>query len=201
MKGFRTPAQPSAKVQLRQVQTELQNSNMAARVSQMMIQQLMNNVKSMSQDLGSALNQLYELQYKYTALQKYLNVDTAKLNTIANEQRLSDFNEASLKADDKDGLEAVSTVGDDSTVVLTSTATDETGNDRGIFRSRIKLSESGVPALIKALTGKSVGDKVNVKLNEIDHVVELLAITAPKAVTAVVNTTAATDQVEAPAAH
>jgi len=201
MKGFRTPAQPSAKVQLRQVQTELQNSNMASRVSQMMMKAMATNVKSMSQDLGSALNQLYELQYKYTALQKYLNVDTAKLNTIANEQRLSDFNEASLKADDKDGLEAVSTVGDDSTVVLTSTATDETGNDRGIFRSRIKLSESGVPDLIKALTGKSVGDKVNVKLNEIDHVVELLAITAPKAVTAVVNATTAADQTEATAAH
>ena len=201
MKGFRTPAQPSAKVQLRQVQTELQNSNMASRVSQMMMKAMATNVKSMSQDLGSALNQLYELQYKYTALQKYLNVDTAKLNTIVNEQRLSDFNEASLKADDKDGLEAVSTVGDDSTVVLTSTATDETGNDRGIFRSRIKLSESGVPDLIKALTGKSVGDKVNVKLNEIDHVVELLAITAPKAVTAVVNATTAADQTEATAAH
>jgi hypothetical protein len=201
MKGFRTPAQPSAKVQLRQVQTELQNSQMASRISQKMTQQLMSNVKAISQDLGNALNQLYELQYKYTALQKYLNVDAAKLNTIANEQRLSDFNEASLKADDKDGLEAVSTVGDDSTVVLTSTATDETGNDRGIFRSRIKLSESGVPDLIKALTGKSVGDKVNVKLNEIDHVVELLAITAPKAVTAVVNATTAADQTEATAAH
>jgi hypothetical protein len=192
--GFRTPPK---KNQLHQLQVEFQNSQMAGRVSQMMIQQLMNNVKSISEDLGSALNQLYELQYKYTALQKSLNLDVAQLNAIANEQRLTDFNEASLKADDQDGLEAVSEVTENSTVVLTSKSTDEKGNDRGIFRSRIKLSESGVPELIKELTGKTVGTKVNVKLNGNDHEVEVLAITAPKDVPAVIDTTATAVQAEA----
>ena len=67
----------------------------------------------------------------------------------------------------------------DSTVVITSTAKDAEGNDRGIFRSRLKLSESGVPALITALTGKPAGTKVTVSLNGIDHEVELLAIRNP----------------------
>jgi hypothetical protein len=200
MKGFRTPAQPSAKVKLRQVETELQNSQMASRISQMMIQQLITNVKAMSEDLGSALNQLYELQYKYTALQKHLNLDVNALNAIANDQRLADFNEASQKADEKDGLETVDTVTDTSTVVLTSTAVDEAGNDRGIFRSRIKLSESGVPDLISGLTGKKVGDVVNVKFNGIEHAVKLLAISSPKVDTAAVDTTVTADQTEAAAA-
>jgi hypothetical protein len=192
--GFRTP---SKKDQLRQLQVEFQNSQMASRVSQMMIQQLMNNVKAMSEDLGNALNQLYELQYKYVALQKYMNLDVSQLTALANEQRLTDFNEASLKADEQDGLEAVDTATADSTVVLTSKSTDEKGNDRGIFRSRIKLSESGVPELIKELTGKKVGDKVNVKLNGNDHEVELLAVTSPKSVPTVIDTTATTAQTEA----
>ncbi len=180
MKGFRVPPQPSKKEAQRKMETELQNIQMASRISQMMIQQLMQNVKSMSEDLGSALNQLYELQYKYTALQKHLNLNVEDLNKIANEQRLKDFDEASVKADEKENLEVAETVEADSTITLTSVAKDEQGNDRGIFRSRIKLSESGVPDLINGLTGKKVGDKVQVKLNGVDHEVELLSVRNPK---------------------
>lgn len=194
MKGFRVPPKKDL---MRQLQTEVQNLNMAGRVSQMMTQQLMSNVKAMGEDLGNALNQLYELQYKYTAVQKALNLDPEQLNNIANQQRLVDFNEASAKADERDGLEASDTVTDDSTIVITSTATDILGQDRGIFRSRIKLSESGVPALIQALAGKKVGDKVEVKLNDVDHVVELLAITTPKSAPVVIDATATAVQTEA----
>jgi seryl-tRNA synthetase len=165
---------------MRKTETELQNIQMASRISQMMIQQLMENVKAMSQDLGSALNQLYELQYKYTALQKHLNLDVEALNKIANAQRLIDFDEASVKADEKENLEVAEVAEGDSTVVITSTATDDKGNDRGIFRSRVKLSESGVPDLINGLTGKKVGDKVQVKLNDVLHEVELLSVRNPK---------------------
>ncbi len=179
MKGFRVPPQASKKEQVRNLETELKNLSMASRVSQMMVQQLMQSVKTMSDDLGSALNQLYELQYKYTALQKHLNLDAKALDAVANEQRLVDFNKGSEAADKKDNLVVAATVASDSTVTLTSTATDEAGTDRGIFRSRLKLSECGVPDLISALAGKEVGTKVQVKLNGIDHEVELLAIRNP----------------------
>ena len=104
MKGFRVPPQATKKEQFREMDTEIKNMQMAARVSQMMTQQLMQSVKSMSDDLGSALNQLYELQYKYTALQKHLNLDVEALNKIANQQRLLDFDEAAVKQDAKDNL-------------------------------------------------------------------------------------------------
>lgn len=178
--GFRVPAQSSKKEQQRKTDAELQNIQMASRISQMMIQQLMENLKSMSQDLGSAINQIYELQYKYTALQKHLNLDVEALNEIANAQRLVDFDEASAKADTQENLELAESVDTDSTVVITSVAADDKNNDRGIFRSRIKLSDSGVPELINELTGKKVGDKVQVKLNNIQHEVELLSIRSPK---------------------
>jgi hypothetical protein len=182
MKGFRVQPQGSKKDQMRAIDTELKNMQMAGRISQMMIQQLMQNIKSMGDDLGNALNQVYELQYKYTALQKHLQLDVQALNKIANEQRLIDFNEGSIKADQEENLTKTDTVTADSTVVITSSAKDDKGNDKGIFRSRIKLSESGVPDLITNLNGKKVGDKVQVKLNSLDHEVELLTISSPTVV-------------------
>jgi hypothetical protein len=178
--GFRVPPQPSKKEQQRKTDTELQNLQMSVRISQMMLQQVMQNMKSMGEDLGSALNQLYELQYKYSALQKHLSLDTKALDKIANEQRLKDFDEASAKADERDQLETADVVSADSVVTITSTAQDESGQDKGIFRSRLKLSDSGVPELISQLTGKKVTDKVTVTLNGLSHEIELLSIKNPK---------------------
>lgn len=182
MKGFRVPPQASKKDQLNELKTELANLQMAGRVSQMMTQQLMQSVKAMSEDLGSALNQLYELQYKYNALVKLQNLSAEELNKIGNEQRLIDFNEASAKADLKESLVPTDVVGSQSTVTITSDAKDVDGHDRGIFRSRLLLRECGVPDLINALDGKKVGDKVTVKLNGLDHNVELLSVREPVAV-------------------
>ncbi len=183
-KGFRVPPQGSKKDQLNELKTELANLSMASRVSQMMVQQLMKSMQSMSDDLGSALNQLYELQYKYNAVVKLQGLSAEELNKIGNEQRLVDFNEASAKADAKDGLLVADVVGADSTVTITSDAKDADGHDRGIFRSRLLLRECGVPDLIKELEGKKVGDKVTVKLNNLDHTVELLSIRNPAPVEA-----------------
>lgn len=183
-KGFRVPPQKSKGEEINSLKTELANLQMAGRISQMMTQQLMQSVKSMSEDLGSSLNQLYELQYKYNAVQKLLNLDQEALNKIANEQRLVDFNDASAKQDVKENLVSADVVGTDSTVTITSIATDDKGNDKGIFRSRLKLSESGVPDFIKGLEGKKVGDKIIVKLNGLDHEVELLSIRNPAQVEA-----------------
>ena len=149
---------------------------MAARVSQMMIQQIMQNLKTMSEDLNMSISQLHELQYKYLALKDYLKVDSSSLEEIANTLRLEDFNSAATKADQEEKLQESSIVSQESTITITSTAKDEKGEDRGIFRSRIKLSESGVPDLITNLTGKKVGDTVQVSLNGLEHTVKLLSI-------------------------
>ena len=182
-KGFRIEKQPSRKQVQQKTDTELQNLQMSVRVSQMMIQQLMQNVKVMGEDLGAALNQLYELQYKYIAMQEHMKLDVNQLNDIANNHRLKDFNEASQKADERENLLPSEVVDNNSTIVITSVAKDETGQDKGIFRSRLKLADAGVPELTSQLSGKKVGDRVKVKLNVIDHDVELLAIKKPTSVT------------------
>lgn len=180
-KGFRVPPQGSKKDQMAELKTQLANLEMAGRISQMMTQQLMQSVKTMSEDLGAIGNQLYEAQYQLGAVKNLLKLDAEALNKIANEQRLIDFNEAAAKQDLKEGLVAADVVDTESTITITSTATDESGKDRGIFRSRLKLAESGVPALIAGLQGKKVGEKVTVQINGLDHTVELLGIANPAA--------------------
>jgi hypothetical protein len=173
--GFR---QPSKNDTIRQMATEMQNLQMAGRVSQMMVQQLIQNNKSMGNDLNRALNLINELQYKILAVQTVSNLDMVALAAVADGLRLKDFNETSDNEDARDGYTAIATVEEDSTVILTSTTAEV---DKGIFRSRIKLADCGVPELITALAGKEVGTKVTIKLNAVDHEIELLAVRRPKA--------------------
>lgn len=154
---------------------EVKNLQMAGRVSQMMVQQLMQNLQNMSQDLGKAFKIINEMQYKVLAMQSVGGFDAAAMTAKADELRLKDFTEASDSEDQKGNFTVGDVVKDDSTVIITSTAP----SGEGIFRSRIKLAECGVPALIRDLAGKPVGTKVTCQLNGEDHVIELLGIRNP----------------------
>lgn len=154
---------------------ELKNLQMAGRVSQMMVQQLMQSVQNLSKDMGQALGLINELQYKILAMQHAGNFDTAVMAAKADELRLKDFVEASDAEDKAGGFTVGDVVRDDSTVIVTST----TAAGAGIFRSRIKLAECGVPVLIRDLAGKTVGTKVVCQLNGEEHTVELLGIRNP----------------------
>lgn len=191
MKGFRQQAESSRKERLRSMETELKNSQMASRISQMMTQQIMQNMQNMQQDLGRALGLINEMQYKVLAVQKVANLDLTELNAIAAQLRLNDFNEASDREDAENGFTVGVEVNDSSTVILTSKT--DNGPDGGIFRSRIELSKCGVPDLIKAFMGREAGAKAIVKLNGVDHEIELLGVRQPPAT---VETTPVQDAVQ-----
>jgi hypothetical protein len=176
MSGFRQQPQDSRKERLRNIEAELKNMAMAARVSQMMTQQMMQNMQNMSQDLGRALGLINELQYKLLAIQKVSGLDVSALGAVSDELRLKDFQEASDKEDAEQNFTVGTAVNQDSTVILTSTTENL---DKGIFRSKIKLAECGVPDLIKGLMDREVGAKVIVQLNGAEHTVELLGIRQP----------------------
>lgn len=176
MKGFKQQAQGSRKERLRELDVRLKNLEMAGRISQMMTQQLMQNLKPMHEDLTRMTALIQELQYKVLAHQKVSGADVEQMNTVANEMRLSDFNEASDREDKDKGFTVGDIVNEQSVVVLTSTTNEK---DRGIFRSRLKLSECGVPDLIAAFMGRPVGAKALIQLNGLEHEVELLAVRQP----------------------
>jgi hypothetical protein len=186
MGGFRLQPQESRKERLRSLEAELKNSQMALKISQMMTQQMMQNMKNLSQDVGKAFNLINEMQYKLIAVQKISGLDISALATVADELRLKDFQEASDKEDKEENYTAGTTVDENSLVILTSKTNPQEGQaDAGIFRSKIKLSTCGVPDLITAFLGKEVGTKATVKLNEQEHEIELLAIRQPPAATPV----------------
>lgn len=195
-KGFRQKPQANRKERLTQLEQRIGQLEMASRISQMMTQQLMNNMKHMQQDIGRALGLLNETQYKILAMQQVSGLDVPAMNEIANGLRLTDFNEAS----DREDAEGQFTVGDvvraDSTIVLTSTTAN---TDQGIFRSRIKLADCGVPELIKAFTGAQVGAKATVALNGVNHDVELLGIRNPAPVVEASEESQDAEIVDAPA--
>lgn len=184
LRGVKQDPKPSKAEQLESLDKELKNLQMAGRVTQMMVQKMMQNMQTLGQDLGKAFATINELQYKLLAMQSVGNFDMKAMQVKAEELRLNDFIEAS-DAEDKQGNFTIGDkVQENSTVIITSTTSDDTG----IFRSRIKLSECGVPALIQGLMDQSIGTKVTCKLNDIDHVVELLGIRNPPAATQVVPT-------------
>lgn len=181
-KGFRQKPQANRKERLTQLEQRLGQLEMASRISQMMTQQLMNNMKHMQQDIGRALGLLNETQYKLLAMQSVSGLDVAAMNEVSNRLRLTDFNEASDKEDAQGNFSVGDTVEKESTIILTSTTENV---DQGIFRSRIKLAECGVPELINALAGAQVGAKATVSLNGIEHAIELLGIRNPAPVATV----------------
>jgi len=189
MKGFRQPAQLNRKEKFGAIAKELENLSMAGRISQMMTQQLMQNMKTMGEDLSRSMNLISELQYKILAIQKVANLDVEAMNKVANDQRLVDFNEASDREDKERGFTVGEKVNEQSVIVLTSTTEEK---DRGIFRSRLKLAECGVPDLIAAFMGREVGAKAIVTLNGLEHEVELLAVRQPPAAADVATAPAAT---------
>jgi hypothetical protein len=182
MRGVRQDPKPTKTEQLIALDKELKNLQMAGRVSQMMIQQLMQSVQNLSKDVAKSFGVISEMQYKILAMQSVGNFDMAAMAAKAEELRLNDFIEAS-DAEDKAGNFTIGdVVQEDSTVIITSTTNENTG----IFRSRIKLADCGVPALIRDLAGKPIGTKVTCQLNGEDHVVELLGVrNPPPAVTVV----------------
>lgn len=175
--GLKQAPQLNAKDKFRDVYARLQNSEMAGRITQMMVQRLLENGKKMDQDLGRLLQLVNEMQYKVLAVQQLSGLKVEDLNKITGELRLKDFNEASNKEDIAQEFTVIDTVEEDSTVILTSTTVEP---DQGIFRSRVKLADTGVPELIQSLMGKTVGSVVEVPLNGVTHKVELLGVRRPK---------------------
>jgi len=175
MKGFRTPPQGSKNDILRGMQVELQNNQMAIKMSQMLLKRMLEDNSNMGKDLGAALAQITEMQYKFAALVSTLKLDPEQVAETANVQRLADFDKAASEEDAREELLVADTVTSDSTITITSTTEDGSG----IFRSRIKLADAGVPALTKGLMGQPVGTKLDIDIAGKVHNVELLSIRNP----------------------
>lgn len=167
---------PSQLDRLESLEKAAETLSMGVRVSQMLVQQLMGQLKQVQEQLHIKTSAVNELQYRQLALQKLTGVDLSALQKTSDEFRLEEWNRISL--DDSKSKELVSSdklESRDQTVVFSS-STPELPEDRGIFRSKVKVSELGSPEAESAFIGKSVGDTFAITLADHKHLVTILEI-------------------------
>jgi hypothetical protein len=155
---------------------QIENLNMAMRINQTMLKQIMDNLLNVSSESKNLTGMFNDFQYRFLATQKFLNVNTDEVAKIADSMKLDDWNKASQKDDIDNGFQEVDTVMDASNIVILTSKTPEEAEDKGIFRSKVLLSETGSQELINSLMSKKVGDVVEVQLNEVKHVITLLGV-------------------------
>jgi hypothetical protein len=150
--------------------------SMSVRVSQMLLKQVLEQLQKHSDGLRSTTGMINDFQYRVLAMQNTLNLDKVKLAAAADELKLADWQSASDRDDIAAGLQSLQKVESATDYVVLTSTTPGVAEDRGIFRSKIQLAESGNKDLIDALVGKSVGEQVTVKLNGDDHLITLLGV-------------------------
>lgn len=157
------------------LEKEIANLTMATRISQMLLKQVMEQFETLKKENNSNTRMLNDFQYRVLALQKTLNVNVDTIAAEADALKLIDWNSASDKDDAVQNLKITNKVESDADVVIITSTVIGTENG-GIFRSKTVLADTHSKELVDALIGKTVGDKVEVTLNEEKHLIELLGV-------------------------
>ena len=150
--------------------------SMGVRVSQMLVQQMMQRVSQLEERLAFVVSSNNDLQYRLLALQKTTNVDINLLQAEADRIKLEEWNKASEEDTKQRNLTPVQEVLDENTVVVISSTTPSLPEDKGIFRSKVSVAEIGSNEATEKFKGKKPGDKFELTLAGNTHLVELLEV-------------------------
>ena len=149
--------------------------SMGVRVSQMLVQQVGQQLQQLQEQNHIKSSMINDLQYRILALQKVTGVDLEKLQVEADYFKLEEWSKASSEDSAAKKLtEAKSVSSYDSVVVFTTSTPDL--KDGGIFRSKIRVSELGSATAMAEFLDKSAGDTFEVILADQKHVVTLLQV-------------------------
>jgi len=173
-KGFRNAPKPTKAMKIEELQKMLANLQMAVRVMQMGMQQIGNSVQAMEKDINSTMGVLNDIQYRTLAMLEMQQLDKDKLEAIAADMKLKDYNESSDREDAEKGYEIIDTIEKDSVVIITSECPENL--DNSIFRSKFKLDESSNKKAIEEFPGKKVGDKFEFEIGGKKHIIEVLGV-------------------------
>lgn len=156
--GFRSAPAASKKDKFKELEVALQNSQMAVQLTQMMVRQLLDQVKNSRLDIDNTMGMLNDFQYRTLAMLELSGIDKKLIDKRADELKLADYNKASLAEDAAKGYldDNSGVIGEESVVTITSSTNGD--EDRGIFRSKFPMSECFTPSIKEKLLGKKVGD-------------------------------------------
>lgn len=179
MRGQRQQKQGGTKQKLKDIQTAIANLQMGQKIAQMFGQQQSQQIVRLDNDYQKVFHVAQNLDYRTRALLEVLDVDTDKLESIAEKYRLEDFNQQSDDEDKAKGNinDDAGEVTENSIVILTSEAEKK---EQSIFR--VKFGIQDIPHLKELkedLLGKKVGDKFKSKFNGAEHEFEVLGLRLP----------------------
>lgn len=176
MKPMGQKQKPSKKETMKSLIKHVENLSMAVRILQMTVKQSMQGFEKMDQDIGNSMGLLSDLQYRTRAMLEVGDFDVDLVDQKADELKSQEFDKASAEDDKAKGYTAANDkeLAEEDVVIMTSTT--EGGDDKGIFRSKMKVSDIQDPIIKKKLLGTKVGDKVTVPINGLEHEVEILGI-------------------------
>jgi len=181
MNGMRQSKSKPVKKRLDELETVLANTQAALQMSQMMVKHITNQLSALQADVGGLMGMSNDFQYRTLSMLELGNFDKKAINAKAEEFKLADFNQASDKEDASKGYVVDPTgVINEQSIVLISSSTPDTEEDKGIFRSKFSMTEVSTPELREKLIGAKVGDSVEVDIQGTRHVVSILGLRLKK---------------------
>lgn len=176
LNGKRQQKQSGNKQKMRELEVQLANTEMATRISQMLLKQMLDQFQGLRRDLDNTMGMLNDFQYRTQAMMQLGSFNVDELNKLAEQFKLRDYMAASDKEDEAKGYinDNDGVIDENSVVIITSTTDGD--QDRGIFRSKFTMSECQTDSLKEKLLGKKVGDKVVEEIKGETHEITILEL-------------------------
>jgi hypothetical protein len=174
--GFRRPAAAPKKDKFKELDVAVKNMEMATRLTQMMVKQLLEQMQNSRIDIDNTMGMINDFQYRTLAMLELSGIDKKLLDKKADELKLADYNLASDKEDAIKGYidDSNGVVGEDSIVTITSSTNGD--EDRGIFRSKFPMSECLTPSIKEKIVGLKVGDSFEEQIKNDLHKITVVAL-------------------------
>lgn len=171
---------PSGKSKIKELEVQVSNLEMATRISQMMLKQVLEQFQGARADIDNTMGILNDFQYRTQAMLELGNFDLDELNKRADELKLVDYMKASDHEDQVKGyeLDDQGEIKEESVVIITSSTNGD--EDKGIFRSKFPLNECSTETLKEKLLGRKVGDVVEEEINGDVHSITVVGLRLPK---------------------
>lgn len=173
---MRQTKEKTGKDKMRELDVAIQNVEMASRISQMMLKQVLEQFQGLRRDVDNSMGMLNDFQYRTLAMLELSGIKKEELEKLAESYKLVDYNKASDQEDTIKGyaLDNEGSINENSIVIITS-ITD--GNeDKGIFRSKFKMSECTTESLRNKLLGSKVGAVIDEEINGEKHTITVLGL-------------------------
>jgi hypothetical protein len=142
----------------------------------MLVKQMMDKLQQTQEMLHVKSSALNDLQYRLLALQKVTGVDLKQVQAEADRLKLEEWNRASSEDSVARGLVSVDVVKNKESIVVFTSTTPDLPEDRGVFRSKVRVLELGSLPAMEAFEGKKPGDVFDVMLADQRHQVTLIEV-------------------------